>query len=180
MGLFDAFKKQPVIAPENLNINITDNGMQLNGALVQLPCTVDSLTAILGKPREVVYQTPKSQIDPMMLAQFPELAAKRINYTWDALGVYCYTRSDSMVNCIGVQHKVRLKVNHTPESLFCGTLTVNGTSWHEAARNGEDMEAYRRIILGEYSAVFGYADFSNPEGIGNADDYTGTEFQLKK
>ena len=180
MGLFDAFKKKSDVAPESLNINITDNGIQLNGALVRLPCPVDSLTAILGRPREVVYQTPKSQINPMMLAQFPELAAKRINYTWDALGVYCYTRSDSMVNCIGVQHKVRLKVNHTPESLFCGTLTINGIPWYEAVRKGIDMEAYRQIDIGNNSVISGYSDFSRPESLGTADDYTGIEFQPKK
>ncbi|MBQ8171926.1 MAG: hypothetical protein IJZ95_08065 [Oscillospiraceae bacterium] len=176
MGLFDTFKKQPIISAESLNINITDNGMQINGTFIQLPCSVELLAAILGKPREVAYQPSKSQINPML----PELSAKRINYSWDALGVYCYTRSDSMVNCIGVQHKVSIKTNLTPENPFCGTLTVNGITWHEAARKGEDTEAYRRIVLGEYSAVFVYADFSNPEGIGNADDYTGTEFQLKK
>lgn len=182
MGFLDLFKKkhEPKLSSEMISIEITEQGFTINGTVVEIPCHIDTLKTLLGKPREVVYQTPRSQIPSQMLAQFPELAAKRINYTWDSLGIYCYTNANSVVNCIGVQRRVRLQVNHTPKAMFAGTITIMGEPWYQAVRQGEDMEVHRRIVVGHYSVVSEYADFSAVESTGTEADYSGIEVQLAK
>lgn len=180
MGFFNIFKKKAAPSPETLTVNVTPKGIEINGTAVALPCPVGELTKLLGKPREVVYQTPKSEIPPQMLAQFPELAAKRVNYAWDKLGIYCYTQANSVVNCIGVQHRVRLQVAHTPASMFAGTLTINGCEWSSVMRGGADMEVFRQITVGGCHINSEYADFSAIEGLGTADDYTGIEIELMR
>ena len=180
MGLFDIFKKKAAPSSESLTINITPKEIEINGTAVTLPCPVEELTKLLGKPREVVYQTQKSDIPTRRLAKYPELAAKRVNYTWDKLGIYCYTLTDPVISCIGVQHRVRVQVAHTPSDMFTGKLTINGVEWSSVMRSGADMRVYRQITIGGCSINSGYADFPAVEKLGTADDYTGIEIQPAK
>lgn len=180
MGLFGLFGGNKKITPTDMVVNIGEKGIEINGTEIMLPCSMKQLKKLLGTPREVVYQTPKSEIDPNMLAQFPHLADKRVNYAWDELGVYCYTSSDGSVNCIGIKHIVRQPLRHDPKNMYAGMLTVLGRPWYEAARLGADMEVYRQVFVGRLSATFEYADFSHIESLGTEDDYTGIEVQLKR
>ena len=78
MGFFDLFRRKPHIDTQRLVVNLTENGLDVNGVHIILPCNIDALKHIFGHARETVH--------PAMFGR-----EKTYNYTWDKLGIYCYS-----------------------------------------------------------------------------------------
>ncbi len=134
------------ISADELDINIIEDVFVINGTRIEIPCMLDSFIEVFGKPSRV---------------------AKKYNdiYTWDELGVYCYTRSgNKVVFCFTVRTGPKQRFDFQPNSVYIGKLTINGASWVEAVSGGEDTDVSHRIELGGFKINADYCD--SDEGSG--------------
>lgn len=166
MGFFDFFKdlfggSKPKYAPEELNINITDTSVSINGNIIEVPCHLDRLKAFFGKPRKFVGKSGN------------------INFTWDDLGVYCYTKGNNVVYCIAVKaHKGDIVTDTDPRSMFKGVLTINGEPWEEVMHGGEDLDVARERVLNGLALFSEYVDMEKGDSEGCRGAYSGVEVSL--
>ncbi len=167
MGFFGFFKNlsdgKPKIKPEDLIIDITDTKLTINGKSVDIPCHLSVLEDMLGKPRKFVGKN------------------SHINFTWDGLGLYCYTLGNNVVYCIAVKvNKSDFTTKYDPKDAFKGRLTIFGEQWEEFMYAGEDMDGiFRQRVTNGLSIVSEYRDFevldkNDPHGA-----YSGIEIELK-
>ena len=168
MSFFDIFKKKVVVSdPSQIKINLSENGITINGASVSIPSHIDKLTKLLGKPRRVV--CPKG-----------DDGVQRINYAWDELGLYCYTEGGLSVHCIGIHmNKGDFSTDFFPTQFFKGTVTINGAHWFNAMSKAVNLEVFKKLTLGKYSAVSEFVDFEADDATRTEKDYTGIEIQLE-
>ena len=149
MGFFDLFRKKPALDTDRLVINITENGVDANGTHIALPCNIDSLKYLFGHARQTVHP-----------AHFtPE---KNYNYTWDKIGLYCYSKGGSIVHNISVRMNGEPDLPCSPSSLFSGLCTINGENWFDVMKNAETewledegfrVPVFKRVRLGNYSVI---------------------------
>lgn len=164
MGFFGKLfgGKKPKINAEELVLDITEDKLFVNGKAVDIPCHISVLTNIFGKPRKFVGKNREN-----------------INFTWDNLGIYCYTKGNSVVYCIGVKVNCGdISTDLDPKNTFTGTLTIGGEPWEEFMASGEDMEVARQKNYCGYSLFSEYADMENGDKNGYRGAYSGVEFQL--
>ncbi len=168
MGFFDFFKNlfgggKPKIKPEDLVIDITDSKITVNGKSVDIPCHLSLLEDMLGKPRKFVGKN------------------SHINFTWDNLGMYCYTLGNNVVYCIAVKVNIgNFATKFYPKSTFKGSLTIFGEQWEEFMYEGENVEDFfRRRVLNGISVVSEYIDIEVLDKNGPHGAYEGVEIELK-
>lgn len=167
MGFCDFFKSlfgggKSKYAPEELDINITDNAICINGNTIDCPCHLDALKKLFGKPRKFVGKKHGN-----------------INFTWDELGVYCYTKGNNVVYCFAVKAKQGdIVTDVDPKRMFKGRLNINGAPWEEVMYGGEDLEVARERTVGGLSLFSEYADMDKGDSEGYSGAYTGVEVQL--
>lgn len=168
MGFFDFFRNlfgggKPKISPEELVIDITDSKLTINGKSVDVPCHLSVLRDILGKPRKFVGKN------------------SHINFTWDALGLCCYTLGNNVVYCISIEvNKGGFSTKYDPKRTFKGSLTIFGEQWEEFMYEGENVEDYfRKRVLNGISVVSEYKDFEVLDKNGPHGAYSGVEIELK-
>ena len=167
MGFCDFFKNlfggsKPKYAPEELDINITDKAIYINGNIVDCPCHLDTLKKFFGKPRKFVGKKHGN-----------------VNFVWDELGVYCYTKGNNVVYCFAIKvNRGDIVTDFDPKSMFRGRLCINGAPWEEVMYGGEDMEVARQRDVGGLSLFSEYADFENGDKNGWNGAYAGVEVQL--
>lgn len=156
MGFFDLFRKKPAIDAERLVIDLTENGLDVNGIHIALPCDIDALKHIFGGARQTVHPADFT----------PE---KNYNYTWDRLGIYCYSRGGIIVHNISVRMNGDADLSYSPSSLFKGIYTINGENWFNVMKNGETewledegfrVPVFKRTVLGKYSVI---SEFTNED-----------------
>ncbi len=165
MGFFDLFRKKPALDTDRLVINLTENGLDVNGTHIALPCNIDALRHLFGHARQTVH--------PAVFT--PE---KNYNYTWDKIGLYCYSKGGIIVHNISARVNGTPDLSYSPSSLFQGIYTINGENWFEVMKNGETewlededirIPVFKRVTLGRYSAV---SEFTNEDlSDGNAENY---------
>ena len=167
MGLGDFFRNlfggsKPKVKSEELSIDLTEDGMTINGRRIDIPCHLDILKDMLGKP----IKTGKKAHG---------------NYKWDTLGLRCYTNSgNNVVTCIGVKTKAgECDTKHDPTGMFKGVLTINGEPWEEFMSHGVDEEVARQQDFGVYSLFSEYADFEVADTNGCKGAYVGVEISIK-
>jgi len=166
MGFFDFFKNlfggaKPKYAPEELDINITDSAISINGNTVDCPCHLNELKKLFGKPRKSASRSGN------------------VNFTWDELGVYCYTKGNNVVYCFAVRVNLGgIATDFDPKCMFKGRLNINGAPWEEIMYSGEDMEIARACEVGGLSLFADYADVNKGDSEGCKGAYTGVEVQL--
>lgn len=166
MGFFDFFKnlfggQKSKFAPDELDINITDNAININGNIIDVPCHLDSLKKFFGKPRKFVGKSGN------------------INFTWDGLGVYCYTKGNNVVYCFAIKvNPSEIATDFDPKNMFCGKLNISGAPWEEVMYGGDDMEVARQRDIGGLSLFAEYTDFDNGDKNGCHGAYSGVEIQL--
>lgn len=167
MGLGDFFRRlfgisKPKFAPEELDINITDNAISINGNIVDCPCHLDALKTLFGKPRRSASK-----------------AGNNVNFTWDELGIYCYTKGNNVVYCFAIRvNQGGIKTDFDPKRMFQGRLNINGLPWEEVMYGGEDMEIAKACEVGGLSLFADYADVNKGDSEGFNGAYTGVEVQL--
>ncbi len=166
MGFFaDLFgRKKSRFSPEELDINITEDAFVVNGNLLEVPCHLDGMTQLFGKPRKVGSLKNGSK-----------------NYAWDDLGLYCYTKGNNVVYCFAVLARMgELSLKYQPKSTFKGRLSILGKPWEEAVSHGTDEEGFARSLQLENLSIFSeYADFEKGDSEGFAGAYSTVEIQLK-
>ena len=156
MGFFDLFGKKPALDTDRLVINITEDGIDVNGTHIALPCNIDSLKYLFGHARQTVHP-----------ARFtPE---KNYNYTWDKIGLYCYSKGGSIVHNISVRMNGEPDLSYSPSSLFSGLCTINGENWFDVMKNAETewledegfrVPVFKRTTIGKYSLI---SEFTNED-----------------
>lgn len=166
MGFFDLFKKKPALDTSHLVINLSKNGFDVNGTHITLPCNINALKYLFGHARETAIQ-PSDFI--------PE---KNYIYTWDKIGLYCYSKGGTIVHNISVRVNGEPDLPYSPSSLFDGIYTINGKNWFDVMKNGETewledegfrIPVFKRITLGRYSTV---SEFTNEDlSDGNAESF---------
>lgn len=164
MGLFANLfgRKKPKINAQELVLEITEGKLIVNGKAVDIPCHLSVLTNIFGKPRKFVGKKHGN-----------------VNFTWDNLGIYCYTKGNSVVYCFGVKVNCGgISTDLDPKTTFKGTLTIGGEPWEEFMAGGEDMEVARQRKYCGYSLFSEYADMDNGDKNGCHGAYSGVEIQL--
>ena len=167
MGLGDFFRglfggSKPKITPEELNIDLTQDGITINGKRIDVPCHIDVLIGIFGKPSKT---------------------GKKFNgnYKWDELGLRCYTDSDNkVVKCVGIKTNAgEGDTKHDPTGMYKGVLTIEGEQWEEFMNQGEDVGVARQRDFGVYSLFSEYADFENGDANGCKGAYVGVEISIQ-
>ena len=163
----------------NITIDIREDGFVINGRRMDVPIHITALSDILGKPRRTAFKTSEEDKEVYAKMHPGEILVRRINYTWDDLGLMCYTNNGSVANCFGIcLNPTDYNVESHPRSLFKGTVLINGKPWLGAVMAGKDLEVFRRIIVGSYSLVAEYTDFEQDDSTRDESSFTGIEIQL--
>lgn len=163
MNLSNLFRKNPDISPSKLVIKITERSADINGHIIDIPCSLKALSDILGKPRMFAGQ------------------AGNANAVWDDLGFYCYVNKNTEVYCLAVKvNAEEFPAGYEPKSFFAGQLIICGEQWEQALSLGEDIEIGRERRIGKLTLFGAYTDFENGDRNGCNDAYTGIEIQYHK
>lgn len=181
--MFGFFRKKTA-APftgEQCSVDISENGLMINGMKLDIPMHMDAAEKILGTPRSQTFRTSSENREFLEQTHGKGMVTKRVNYTWDELGIYCYTVNGKVVHCFGfmLRNDPEMNLKHSPAKMFSGTLTINGEPWDKAILRGDDCEVIRVLPVGYYSVTAEYAD---PFAGGNPYDggYNCIEFQLEE
>lgn len=156
-GLFggNETKQAPVIR----SINITESGLEIDGRQVDILSHISELEEIFGKARATGFKTDSDSREFLEELHGKGMVTKRVNYTWDELGIYCYTDNGTVASSIGIRLSKDSDVyKYTPKKVFTGTVTIEGRPWFQVISNGEDMEFFRKYEMGALSIVSEYAD----------------------
>ena len=183
MGFFGSLfgkktEKASGFSSKNYTIDICDNYFVINGNKLDLPIHIDALAAVLGKPRSVSFKTDEK--DRQFLEELhSEPVTKRVNYTWDALGLKCYTLNGKVVNTFGICTQPQTNnAPSNPKGLFEGRITINGQPWLPVVMAGKDCEVMREVYLGSYLISAEYTDFEQDDVTRDETSFTGLEIQL--
>lgn len=163
----------------NFSIDICDDHFMINGTKLDIPMHIDALTAVLGKPRSVSFKTEEK--DRKFLENLhSEPVTNRVNYTWDAMGLMCYTYNGKVVNTFGICIQPQTNnARSNPKELFEGRITINGQPWLPVVLAGKDCEVMREVYLGSYLISAEYTDFMQDDATRDETSFTGLEIQLK-
>ena len=184
MGFFSRLfgkKKSAVLSNSKaITIDIREDGLEINGRKLDVPTHIKALSDILGKPRKVPCKTSAEDKEVYAKLHPGEILVQRINYTWDELGLMCYTNNGSVVNCFGIEFNPPEGYNSasTPKKMFGGTVFISGKPWLGVMMAGKDLEVFRKIVLGNYSVVAEYTDFEQDDSTRDESSFTGIEIQL--
>lgn len=143
-------------------IDITENGIEINGAAVKLPCHVNELLSILGAARRTTFDKVRDGV-------FSEEETRGLNeqirgracYTWDSLGAHCHTEDGVTVDTLALymcKSEVTDAPEYYPQSFFSGKLTINGAAWLKAIEKGDKGDVSTELIVGGYSVYGSRAD----------------------
>ncbi len=150
-----------------LMLDVSENGLLLNGTSITLPCDVAELSAILGKPDKTSFGEVKrdmfyEDIDEEALAELNEQTAQRACYTWNELGMHCHTDDGVTVNTLSLRMNDSTLMKHPDyyaTTMFGGTFTINGKPWLKQLEKGDKSEDTTELILGEYSIYATRTDY---------------------
>ena len=167
------------VSSKGITIDIREEGLVINGRKMDIPIHIKALSDVLGKPRKTAFKTSEEDKEVYAKMHPGEILVQRINYTWDELGLMCYTNNGSVANCFGIcMNPTEYKVESHPKSLFGGTVFINGKPWLGVMMAGKDLEVFRKIVLGNYSVVAEYTDFEQDDSTRDGSSFTGIEIQL--
>lgn len=160
-------------------IDICDDCFVINGERLEVPVHIDALARVLGEPRAHRFKTD-ADTKRFLETTRGEPVTNRVNYTWDELGLMCYTHNGKVVNTFAVQ--LQKQTNNSPsnaKSQFKGRITINGAPWLPVIMAGEDAEVMRRAFVGDYLITAEYTDFEQDDITRDETSFTGLEIQLK-
>lgn len=165
---------------KSMTIDIQGDCFVINGKKFEIPMHVDALSAILGNPRTVKFNTT-----PEMRAFLEEMegapVTNRVNYAWDDLGLMCYTLNGKVINAFGIH--LRQQTHNSPANPkmhFGGKITINGQHWLPIVMSGDDDDTSRDVILGELSLTASYSDYYQDDSTRDETSFSAIEIQLYK
>lgn len=163
---------------KSYSIDIRSDCFVINGKRLDIPIHIDGLTAVLGKPREKHFKTDDTA-KHVLEVMHGEPVTNRVNYTWDDLGLMCYTHNGKVVNVFGICTGQQISDSPSnPSSLYGGKLTINGEHWLPAILAGKDCDVFREVKVGNYLLTAEYADFDQDDATRNESSFTGIEINL--
>ena len=158
--MFGLFKRKPA-APftgEQCAVDISKDGMVINGTKLDVLVHLEAAEKLLGTPRGKKYHTSAETKEFLENSYGEGMVTNCVNYTWDDLGIYCYTRNGKVISSSGFMFRNTLELKHSPKKMFSGVLTINGQPWQEAIMQGVDSEFFRELVLGGYTVIAEYTD----------------------
>ena len=165
MGLFgkkktlDTSNLRPVEISERskgITIDIRDDRFMINGKEFDIPSHIDLFKAVFGEPRVTECETTDAMRE--FLEEISgEPVTNRANYTWDELGLECYTYDGKTVNsfCVYLSPS-KYESDAAPRMMFGGTLTINEQHWLPVIKRGKKEKA----IIGKYSVIADPIDYN--------------------
>ena len=165
MGLFgkkktlDTSNLRPVEISERskgIAIDIRDDRLMINGREFDIPSHIDAFKAVFGEPRVTECETTDAMRE--FLEEISgEPVTNRANYTWDELGLECYTYDGKTVNsfCVYLSPS-KYESDAAPRMMFGGTLTINEQHWLPVIKRGKKEKA----IIGKYSVIADPIDYN--------------------
>ncbi len=178
MGFWDKLfggNKQPDVEIES--INFTENGVEINGTLVDIPTHLSALANLLGKPRAIGFETDNEIREFLEKSEGAGMVTKRVNYAWDELGLLAYTHNGSVVNCFSIQLKPSTSKN-APRGVFGGVATINGEDWFSVMKSGKDGMFLAEYRLGNYKIISEKSDFHKNLADCGREDFNCVDIQL--
>lgn len=179
--MFGFFKSLPPVNDKSFSVNITPKGIIVNGKRkFSLPCDMKKLKKIFGSPRAVVLETDRENKVFLEAMHGGSAVTNRVNYSWDALGVYCYTLNGKKANCFGIRiTDLPIAIYpQTPKIPFKGTVTIGGAPWLNAVKRGEDCEVFFNLSIGGGCSVIAeYTDDDKEPQTRTEQDFTEIEVQ---
>lgn len=182
MGFFAKLfgRKKTGGSSESFTIDIREDGFVINGHRLDVPIHIDALSELLGSPRRTAFKTSDEDKEIYEKMHPGETLVQRVNYTWDDLGLMCYTNNRTVANCFGIKlNKSGYKIASNPKCMFGGTVLINGRPWLPVILAGEDKEVMREVTIGGYLITAEYTDFDQDDSTRNEKSFTGLEIQLK-
>ncbi len=147
----------------SITIDISENGLLLNGTAITLPCDISALSAVLGEPDKTSFSKIESDLfDEEALEELNSRTAERACYTWNELGIHCHTDDGVTVNTVSLRMRNSTIVKHPDyyaALMFSGVLTINGKPWVKQLEAGDKGMDFTELILGEYSVYAVRADY---------------------
>lgn len=165
--------------PAELTIDICKHCFVINGNKLEVPMHINALSAVLGEPRAHKFKT-EAKTREMLEKSGGEPVTNRVNYTWDALGLMCYTHNGKVVNTFAIQ--LGEQINNSPSNAKCtfkGTITIGGMPWLSVIMAGKDCDVMRQAYIGDYLITAEYTDFMQDDSTRTEASFTGLEIQLK-
>ena len=182
MGFLSALfgkNKAASVDTSGYTIDIRPDCFVINGSRLEVPMHINALKAVLGEPRAHTFKTD-AETQHVLETMHGESITNRVNYTWDSLGLICYTYNGKVVNTFGIQ--TQKQTNSSPSnarSQYHGTITINGQPWFPYVMAGKDLEVMREAYVGEYLISAEYTDFDQDDSTRDETSFTGLEIQLK-
>ena len=182
MGFLSGFfgkKKAADADSSGYTIDIRPDCFVINGQRLEVPMHISALKKVLGEPRAHKFKTD-ADTRQFLEESRGEPVTNRVNYTWDSLGLMCYTHNGKVVNTFGIQ--TQKQTNNSPSnarSQFRGTITINGQPWFPYVMAGKDLEVMREAYVGDYLISAEYTDFEQDDSSRDETSFTGLEIQLK-
>lgn len=176
MGFFGLFRKKPALDTSRLVINVTENGIDINGTHITLPCDINLLKHLLGEARKTEHRS-----------YIPE-KPKFYNYTWDKIGLYCHSYDDKLADYICARTSGEIDCAFLPEETFSGIFTINSINWFDVMKKGqiywfseqgEGIPRCRYVRLGRYLTLSRYADEDSDGKVNSYEDLCSIEVEIK-
>lgn len=146
-----------------VSIDISENGLILNGTAVTLPCDISVISDILGEPVRTTFGKIESDLfDEEALEQLNSETADRACYTWNELGIHCHSDDGVTVNTVSLRMRDSKLMKHPAyfaSAMFSGAFTINGKPWLEQLKSADTGLDCTELILGDYSVYASHADY---------------------
>lgn len=160
-------------------IDIRGDCFVINGQKLEVPIHISALESVLGKPRAEKFKTDAEERQ-VLEAMRGEPVTKRVNYTWDELGLVCFTHNGKVADTFGIQtQKQTNSARSNAKSQYKGTITINGQPWLPVIMAGKGCEVMRQAYVGDYLITAEYTDFDQDDSTRTEASFTGLEIQLK-
>lgn len=177
--LFGKNKFEVGARSSGFTIDIRGDCFIINGKRLDVPIHIDGLSDVLGKPRKTAFKTDAEDKEIYEKIHPGEVLVQRVNYTWDDLGLMCYTGNGSVVNCFGIcMNSTDYNVASNPKQLFGGKVLICGKPWLGEVLKGKDCDVFRELIVGNYLLTAEYTDFDQDDDTRDESSFTGIEIQL--
>ncbi|MDE7399941.1 MAG: hypothetical protein K2N06_10490 [Oscillospiraceae bacterium] len=171
MGLFgkkktlDTSNVRPVEISERskgITIDIHNDCFMINSIEFDIPTHIDAFKAVFGEPRVTEFETTGA-----MREYLEESSGKpvtnRTNYTWDELGMECYTYDGKTVNSFCMYlNASEYESDAAHHMMFGGKLTINEQHWLPVIKRGKEAcgGTSQKAIVGKYSVIAGLIDYN--------------------
>ncbi len=179
LDLFRSGKNQPKFV-EIRHINLTSNGIEVDGNLLDVPVHIVAAKRLFGKPRAEKFRTSKCLRQVLEKRFGKGTVKKRVNYAWDKLGIYCYTLDGKVIYDFGIRLSTEGKYyRQYPISVFKGTLTIEGRPWTEVIKDASDEVTCCHYHAGGYFIKIDYNELLEESQKREEKDYVRIEFGIQ-